>query len=46
MAKVLELTRGLVADPQVQTRIQTEPEPRELWSDPAVRQRIPESHPH
>lgn len=40
MQMVLEITRGLLADPQVQERIQADPELRDLWADPAVRQRV------
>lgn len=39
MAKLLELVRGLITDPAVQDRIQTDPELRDLWSEPGVRQR-------
>jgi hypothetical protein len=40
MAKLLELVSALTEDPAVQRRIEEEPELRELWSEPGVRQRI------
>lgn len=40
MAKLLELVRGLVDDPEVRARINADPELRDLWDAPGVRRRI------
>ncbi|HEV2129758.1 MAG TPA: hypothetical protein VGR27_01560, partial [Longimicrobiaceae bacterium] len=40
MAKLLELVRGLLADPAVRGWIQADPALRDLWNEPGVPQRV------